>query len=153
MALSKPNLQQLTDVCQEEDIDHSGLNRKKDLIERINEVREARQATVEDDNGENEAEFDEDAASVASRPVSQNGSSNCSRDQFTDILRLLELARAEKEKVETEERKVEAEERKVQAEREMMRERMELGFQGEEMRDVGAFAVKSLPDIKFQKMV
>ena len=30
---------------------------------------------------------------------------------------------------------------------------MELGFQGEEMRDAGAFAAKSLPEIKFQKMV
>ena len=67
------------------------------MIGRINEVREARQATVEDDGGE-EAEFDEDAASVASRPVSQNGGSNCSREESTDILRLrlqLELARAE----------------------------------------------------------
>ena len=53
MALSKLNLQQLRDVCQEEDIDHSGLHRQKDLIERINEVREARQATVEDDDVEN----------------------------------------------------------------------------------------------------
>ena len=35
----------------------------------------------------------------------------------------------------------------------MMRERVELGFQGEEMRDAGAFATKSLPEIKFQKMV
>ena len=149
MALSKLNLQQLRGVCQEEDIDHSGLHGKKYLIERINEVREARQATVEDDDVENEAEFDEDAASVASRPVSQNHGSNCSREESTDILRLrlqLELARAEKEKVE-------AEERKVQAEREMMRERMELWFQGEEMRYAGAFVAKSLPEIKFQKMV
>ena len=115
------------------------------MIERINEVREARQATVEDVDVENEAEFDEDAASAASRPVSQNGGSNCSREESTDILRLrlqLELARAEKEKVE-------AEERKVQAEREMISERVELGFQGEEMRDAGAFAAKSLPEIKF----
>ena len=57
----------------------------------------------------------------------------------------LELARVEKEKVQ-------AEERRVQREREMMRERVELGFQGEEMRDAGAFAAKSLPEIKFQKM-
>ena len=35
----------------------------------------------------------------------------------------------------------------------MMRERVELEFQGEEMRDAGAFAAKSLPEIKFQKMV
>ena len=34
-----------------------------------------------------------------------------------------------------------------------MRERVELGFQGEEMRDAGAFAAKSLPEIKFKKMV
>ena len=60
MALSKLKLQQLRDVCQEEeeDIDHSWLHGKKDLMERINEVREARQAAVEDDDGENEAEFD-----------------------------------------------------------------------------------------------
>ena len=93
MALSKLNLQHLRDVCQEKDIDHSGLHRKKDLIERINENREARQATVEDDDVENEAE------------------------------------------------------------REMMRERVELGFQGEEMRDAGAFVTNSLTEIKFQKMV
>ena len=119
---------------------------KKDLIERIIEVRKARRAAVEDHDGEEEAEFDEDAASVASRPVSQNGGSNC-REESTYILRLriqLELARAEKEKVE-------AEERRVQAEREMMRERVELGFQGEEMRDADAFAAKSLPEIKFFK--
>ena len=112
MALSKLNLQQLRDVCHEEDIRHSGLHRKKDLIERINEVREARQATVEDDDVVNEAEFDEDAASVASRRVSQNGRSNSGREESTDIHRLrlqLELARAEKEKVEAEERKVQAE--------------------------------------------
>ena len=35
----------------------------------------------------------------------------------------------------------------------MMRERVELGFQGEEMKDAGAFATKSLPEIKFQKLV
>ena len=52
MALSKLNLQQLREVCQEEDIDHSGLRRKKDLTERINEVCEARQTAVEDDDGE-----------------------------------------------------------------------------------------------------
>ena len=75
MALSKLNLQRLRDVFQEEDIDHSGLRRKKYLIERINEIRETRQATAEDDDVENEAEFDEDAASVARRPVSQNGGS------------------------------------------------------------------------------
>ena len=118
-------------MCQEEDIDHSGLHRKIDLIERFNEVREVRQAAVEDDDVENEAEFDEDAASVANRPVSQNGGSKCSREDSTDILRLrlqLELARSEKEKVETEERRVDAEERRVQAERKMMRERVELGF-------------------------
>ena len=140
MALSKLKLQQSRYVCQEEDIDHSGLHRKNDLIERINEVRCARQATVEDDDGEDKAEFDEDAASVASRPVSQNGGSNCSREESTDILRLrqqLELVRAENER--------------VQEEREMMRERVELGFQGEDMRDAGAFAAKSPPEIKFQK--
>ena len=149
MALSKLNLQQLQEVCQEEDIDHSGLRRKKDLIEKINEVREARQTAVEDDDGEEEAEFDEDTASVASRPVPQNSGSNCSREESTDILRLrlqLEFARAEK-------KKVHAEERRIQAEREMMRERVELGFQGEEIRDAGAFAAKSLPEIKFKKMV
>ena len=75
-------------MWQEEDIDHFGLRRKKELVERINEVCEARQTAVEDDDGEDEAEFDEDAASVASRPVSQNGGSNCSREESTDILRL-----------------------------------------------------------------
>ena len=35
----------------------------------------------------------------------------------------------------------------------MMRERVELWFQGEEMRDAGAFVAKSLPEIKFQNMV
>ena len=132
ISLSKLKLQQLREVCKEEDIDHSGLRGKKDLIERINEVREARQTAFEDDDGEDEVEFDEDVASVASRPVSQNGGSNCSQEESTDILRLrlqLELARAEKEK--------------VQAEREMMRERVELGFQGEEMRDAGSFAAVS----------
>ena len=34
-----------------------------------------------------------------------------------------------------------------------MKERVELGFQGEEMRDAGAFAAKSLPEMKFHKMV
>ena len=134
-------------MCQEYDIDHAGLRRKKELIESINEVREARQTVVEDDDGEDEAEFEKDATSVASRPVSQNGGSNCIREESTDILRLrlqLELARAEKEKVE-------AEEQRVQAEREMMRERVELEFQGEEVIDAGAFATKSLPEIKFQK--
>ena len=67
MALSKLKLQQLREVCQEEDIDHSGLHRKTEFLERINEVREVRQATVRDDDGENEAEFDEDANSVASQ--------------------------------------------------------------------------------------
>ena len=115
----------------------------------INEVREARQAAVENDDVENEAEFDEDAVSVASRLVPQNGGYNCSREESTDILRLrlqLELARTEKEKIE-------AEEQRVQAERDMMRERVELGFQGEEIKDAGAFATKSLAEIKFQKMV
>ena len=56
------------------------------MIERINEVREARQTAVEDDDGEDEAEFDEDAASVASRPFSQNGGSNFGREESTDIL-------------------------------------------------------------------
>ena len=35
----------------------------------------------------------------------------------------------------------------------MMRERVELGFQGEEMRDAGAFAAKSLPEIKLKKLL
>ena len=68
-------------MCQEEDIDHSRLRRKQDLIERINDVREARKTAVEDDDGEDEAAFDEDEASVASRPVSQNVRSNCSREE------------------------------------------------------------------------
>ena len=119
MGLSKLKLQHLKEVCQEEDIDYSGLRRKKDLIESINEVCEARRPAVEDEDGEDEVEIDEDVASVASQPVSPNGSSNCSREESTDIFRLrlqLELARAEKEKVE-------AEKRRVQAEREMMREK------------------------------
>ena len=33
----------------------------------------------------------------------------------------------------------------------MMRERVELWFQGEEIRDAGAFAAMSLPKIKFKK--
>ena len=143
MALSKLKLQQLRDVCHEEYIDHSGLHKEKELIESINEVR----AAVSDDDVENEAEYDEDAPGVASQPISQNDGSNCSREEFTNILRLrlqLELARAEK-------KKVEAEERRIQDEREMMRERVDLGFQGEKMRDAGAFATKSLPEIKFQK--
>ena len=87
MALSKLKLQQLREVCQEEDIDYSGLRRKKDLIEKISDVREARQTAVEDDEVEDEVEFDEDVASVASQPVSGNGGSNCSREKSTDILR------------------------------------------------------------------
>ena len=93
-------------MCQEEDIDHSGLRRKTDLIEKINEVREARQTAVEDDDGEDQAEFDEDAASVASRPISQNGGSNCCREASTDILRLrlqLGLSMAEERRVGAEE--------------------------------------------------
>ena len=35
----------------------------------------------------------------------------------------------------------------------MIRERVKRGFQGEEMIDAGAFAVKYLPEIKFKKMV
>ena len=58
------------------------------MIERIYEVREARQAAVEDDDGEDEVEFDEDVASVASQLISQNGGSNCSREESTDILGL-----------------------------------------------------------------
>ena len=58
------------------------------MIVRINEVCGARQAEVEDDDGEDETEFDEDAADVASGPVSQNDGSNCSREESTDILRL-----------------------------------------------------------------
>ena len=64
--------------------------------------------------------FDKDAASVASRPVSQNGGSNCSREEATDILSLrlqLELARVE-------DRKIQADKETLQAEREMMRERV-----------------------------
>ena len=64
MALSKLKLQQLREVCHEKDIDNSGLRKKKDLIERINEVCEARQAAIEDDEGDDEAGFDEDVASV-----------------------------------------------------------------------------------------
>ena len=48
MALSKLKLQQLREVCQEEDIDYSGIRRKTDFIERINEVREARRTAAED---------------------------------------------------------------------------------------------------------
>ena len=59
----------------------------KDLIERINEVREARQTAVENDDGEDEVEFNEDMASVASQLFSQNGGSNCSREESSDILR------------------------------------------------------------------
>ena len=88
MALSKIKLQQLREVCQEVDIDYSVLRRKKDLIERINEVREARQTAVEDDDGEDEIEFSKDVASVASQSVSQNADSNCSREETTNILRL-----------------------------------------------------------------
>ena len=149
MALSKLKLQQLREVCQEKDIDYSGLRRNKDLIERINEVREARQAAVDDDESEDEVEFGEDLASVAIQPVSQNGGSNCSEEESTDIVRMrlqLELARAE-------ERKVQAEKERLQAEEEMMRKKVELGFQSEEMTDAGAFAAKSLLEIKFQKMV
>ena len=108
-----------------------GYVRKKDLIERINEVREARQTAIEDDEDEDDVEFDEDVASVASQSFSQNGGSNCSREESTDTRRLrlqLEVARSEE---------------RVQAEREMMRERVELGFQGEEMRGAGAFAAVS----------
>ena len=101
-------------MCQEKDIDYFGLCRKKYLIGKIDEVREARRTAGEDDDGEDEVEFDEDVTAITN-------------------------ARAEKER--------------VQAEREMMRERVELGFQGEEMRDAGAFAAKSLAEIKFQKMV
>ena len=75
-----------------------------------------------------------------SQPVFQNGGSNRSRVESALILRLrlqLELAKTEKEM--------------VQAKREMMRERVELEFQGEAMRDAGAFAAKSLPEIKFQR--
>ena len=57
MALSKLKLPQLREVCHEEDIDHSGLL-GKNMIERINEVREARQTAVKDDDGEDEAAFD-----------------------------------------------------------------------------------------------
>ena len=57
MAFSKLKLQQLRDVCQEEDIDHSGLCRKNDLIEGFNEVREVRQSAVEDDDGEDDVEL------------------------------------------------------------------------------------------------
>ena len=50
-----------------------------------------------------------------------------------------------------EKEKVQAEQRRVQADREMMREKVELGFQSEEMRDAGALSAKSLPEIKFKK--
>ena len=62
--MSKLKSQQLREVCQEEDIDHSRLCRKKDLIERINEVRGARQTAVEDDDGEDEVELDVDVVNV-----------------------------------------------------------------------------------------
>ena len=88
MALSKLKLQQLREVSQKEDIDYSGLRTKKDLIERINEVREARQAVVDDDEEEDEVEFGDDLASVPRQSVSQNGGSNCDREESTDILRL-----------------------------------------------------------------
>ena len=88
MTLSKFKLQELREMCHKENIDYSGLRRKKDLIERINEVREARQTAVEDDDGEDDVEFDENVASVASQPVSENGGSNGSREESTDILRL-----------------------------------------------------------------
>ena len=51
--------------------------------------------------------------SVACQSVSQNGGCNCGREESADILRLrlqLELARAEKERVQAEERKVQAKE-------------------------------------------
>ena len=76
MALSKLKLQQLREVCQEQDIDYSGIRRQKDLIELINEIRETGQAAVDDDEGEDEVEFGEDVASVASESVSQNGDSS-----------------------------------------------------------------------------
>ena len=58
------------------------------MIERINEVRGTRKTAVEDDDGEDEAEFDEHAASVVSQPVSPNGGSKCSKEESTDILSL-----------------------------------------------------------------
>ena len=69
-----------------------------DLIEKINEVRDARQAPVDDDEGDDEFEFGEDLANVASQSVSQSGGSNCGREESTDIHRLriqLELATPE----------------------------------------------------------
>ena len=74
------------------------------MIERINKVREARQAAVDDDDGEDAFEFDEDVANIASQSISQNGGSNCSREVFTDIHRLrlqIELVRAEERKVQS----------------------------------------------------
>ena len=57
------------------------------MIERINDVREARQAAVDDDEGGDEVEFNEDVASVFNQSISQNDGSNCGREEFTDILR------------------------------------------------------------------
>ena len=37
---------------------------------------------------QNEAEFHKDSASVASRPVNQNGGSNCSLEESMHILRI-----------------------------------------------------------------
>ena len=102
---------------------------------------------VEDEDGEDEVGFNKDAANVASQSFSQNGGSDCSQEESTDILRplfQLELVRAEKEKVQ-------AEERRVLAERQMTRESVKFGFQVEDMRDSDAFAAKSLPEIKFKK--
>ena len=45
------------------------------------------------------------------------------------------------------------EKERIQAERAMIRERAELGFQGDEIRDASASVTRSLPEIKFQKMV
>ena len=87
---------------------------KKHLIERFNEVREARQTAVEDNDGEDDVEFNEDVASVVSQSVSQNGGSNCSREESTDILRLrlqLELARAEERKDQAAKERLQANER------------------------------------------
>ena len=99
------------------------------MIEKINEVCEARKAVFKHDEGEDEVEFDGNVASVASQVVSQNGGSKCDQEDSTEILKLrlqLELARAE-------ERKLQAEKKKLQAEREMMRERVELVFRAKRL--------------------
>ena len=70
-------LQKLREFCKEEDIDYSALHRKKDLSAKINEVREARQAVVDDDVVENSVVSHEDVASDANQSASQSGITSC----------------------------------------------------------------------------